>query len=495
MGIVVPGPPSRPTRTPYARPRHPSGASSRIVVVSNRLPVRVQDDARELRLVPADGGLVTALGPLVRRRGGLWIGWPGLATEDREAGPREYRLALERFARDAGFGIHPVHLCADEIEAYYTGFCNGVLWPLLHGFAPSDSLSEGQWEGYRQVNEHFAEAVLREVRRGDEVLINDYHLLLVPGLLREQGLGNSITCFIHTPFPPGELFERLPWAEDIAASLLQADRVGFQTALDHRNFVSTVERRPTRERHSGVYPISVDVDEFQALARSEQTRTRASAIRAEMDVPHLLLGVDRLDCTKGLLEKLAGLESLLAERPQLQGSVCLTQLVIPSRESVSEYRALRDKLERRVGEINGRFSARGWVPVHYQYGRWSREELVAQYAAADVAVVTPVRDGMNLVAKEFCVCQPDEAPGALILSRFAGAASELREALVVNPHGARAVADALHTAITMPIEERRRRMSSMVRRIRTWDVYEWAQHLLQVGEGAKAGRPALRPVG
>ncbi|MEZ4457339.1 MAG: trehalose-6-phosphate synthase [Gemmatimonadales bacterium] len=449
------------------------------MIVSNRLPVRLEVGPQGgLRPRPAGGGLVTALGPLVRRRGGLWIGWPGVARDDRRFGARDYGEAVADLRARAGFAIAPVELSRRDLAEYYHGFCNGVLWPLLHGLAPSDALSEAAWQRYVAVNERFADVVAAVIRPADEILVNDYHLLLLPRLLRRRGLRNRITCFLHTPFPPGELFERLPWAREICLGLTEAHRVGFQTRRDHENFASLVERHSRLGHRSGVYPISVDVAEFEDPASGAAVRRRAALIQAEMKVPHLVLGVDRLDHTKGLLQKLAGFEILLDTNPHLRRRICLTQLVVPSREGARAYRNLRRRLERRIAEINGRFSCRGWVPIHYQYGQWPREELIAQYQAADVALVTPVRDGMNLVAKEYCVCQADTHPGVLVLSRFAGAADQLDDALLVHPHSAPDIARALAAAVTMPQEERRRRMRAMVESIRRWDVYEWSRLLL-----------------
>jgi trehalose 6-phosphate synthase len=453
----------------------PSAASPRpLFVAANRLPVTRTDDG----WAPSPGGLVRALMPLVRASGGRWLGWTGSIDD-----------ADEPFELD-GVTIVPVPLSAGEVEAYYEGFSNDTLWPLYHDALRDSSYSAEQWDAYRTVNERFALALAEQAPPGAAVWLHDYHLQLVPAMLRARRPDVRIGFFLHIPFPPLELFARLPWRDEIIEGLLGADLVGFQRRLGATNFASAAERlidavehESTIERdgHScriGVFPISIDVDEFETIASGRRSRQRTSQIRARLGDPEIiLLGVDRLDYTKGIGTRLAAFGALLDEG-RLDPQTCvLVQVATPTREGVEHYQDERREIERLVGEINGRHARIGMPVVHYLYRSLPLDELVPLYRAGDVMLVTPFRDGMNLVAKEYVASHID-GDGVLVLSEFTGAADELREAVLVNPHDSEAVKQAIVDAVEMHRHERRARMAAMQRTVRESDLSLWARHFL-----------------
>jgi trehalose 6-phosphate synthase/phosphatase len=444
------------------------------------------------------GGLATGLAGPHARLGGLWIGWPGplegLTGAERAAVDR--RLHEERLVS--------VPLSADEIARYYEGYSNGVLWPLFHYFLARLPPLVQHFDAYEAVNERFAAAVVERYRPGDLVWVHDYQLMLVPALVRERIPDARIGFFLHIPFPSSEIFRLLPHRERILEGLLGADLVGFHAAPFVRHFASAALRllsTPTevdrvrwrgRPVRLGVFPMGIDAAQFSTLAASPEVLARAQAHRADGDA--LLVGVDRLDYTKGITRRLAAFEELLRRRAGLRGKVRLVQVAVPSRENVGAYRELRDEVEAMVGRIAGEFATASWSPVHYLYRSLSQPELVSLYRAADAVLVTPLRDGMNLVAKEFVASRPD-GDGVLVLSEFAGAAAELSEALQVNPYDVESTADAFERALTMPSEERHARMAVLRHRVMTYDVHWWANALISRLEETHVAGPdaALRP--
>ncbi|HZD04463.1 MAG TPA: trehalose-6-phosphate synthase, partial [Longimicrobiales bacterium] len=392
------------------------------------------------RREPGAGGLVSALEPVLRRKGGTWVGWPGVL----EGEVRDLQAALEGGA-DPGYRLVPVSLTDTERRDFYRGFANEILWPLCHGLPSRCNFEARYWQVYRRVNRKFAEAIGGAADGEDLLWIHDYHLMAAAEELREAGLRNAMGFFLHIPFPPPDIFEHLPWADEVLESLLHYDVVGLQTDRDRENLLSCVRvlrdvdaavaddgSNGTVTLHDGrrtrvcVHPISIDNDVFAGGALRREIEMESDALRSEIGTERILLGVDRLDYTKGIPEKLLGLERALERYPDLLGRVTLVQLVIPSREMIPEYERMKDRVERLVGRINGRFTDRGWAPVLYRFGTWDQERLLAFYRAADVALVTPLRDGMNLVSKEFCAASVD-GRGVLILSCFAGSADELRD--------------------------------------------------------------------
>ena len=451
---------------------------SAFVVVANRLPVDevVTESGKEWRQSP--GGLVTALHPVLAKHHGTWVGWAGGTGE-----------APEPFDLD-GIRLHPVPLSAEELERYYEGQSNTTIWPLYHD-AVEPPMFRRRWrDSYRTVNARFADAAAAVAAEGATVWVQDYQLQLVPAMLRERRPDLKIGFFLHIPFPPIELFMQMPQRVEILRGLLGADLVGFQQRLAAQNFVrlarhllglryvgQTIEVDGRRVK-AGAFPISIDVAEMEKLAADPATQARAKQIRKELGDPKtVILGVDRLDYTKGIEQRLKAFRELLASGELSVPDAVMVQVATPSRERVEHYQTLRVKVEREVGRINGEYARVGVPAVHYLHQSYSRAELAALYVAADVMMVTPLRDGMNLVAKEYVACRGDSG-GALVLSEFAGAATELKQAFLCNPHDPDGVKDALRRAVTVDDVEARRRMRVMQRHLRSHDVEWWAQTFL-----------------
>ncbi len=381
----------------------------------------------------------------------------------------------------------PVFLSADEVSQYYDGFSNAVLWPLFHYLLDRIPPTSQEWDAYRSVNERFADAAAAAWRDpSDVVWVHDYQLVLVPQMLRARIPSARIGFFLHIPFPASEVVRILPWREQVLEGMLGADLVGFHTYTYQSHFSSAALRIlgiPTRgdciyadgrEIRLGVFPIGVDARTFGALAEDPDVLRDVAAIRSEAGTEKILLGVDRLDYTKGIPRRLLAFERLLEREPQWRGKVRLVQIAVPSRDKVPSYQEFRRQVDELVGHINGAFSTVGWTPVHYVHRSLDERRVVALYRAADVMLVTPLRDGMNLVAKEFVTCRTDE-DGVLVLSEFAGAAAEMGEALQVNPYDVESMSRMFDTALRMPDEERRLRMRSLRQRIASRDVQNWAQ--------------------
>ncbi|WP_132876112.1 alpha,alpha-trehalose-phosphate synthase (UDP-forming) [Tamaricihabitans halophyticus] len=460
------------------------------VVVANRLPVdleRYPDGTQRWKHSP--GGLVSALEPFLRARKGAWVGWPGVADVD---------VDVDEF-HDGGMRLYPVTLSATDMRDYYEGFSNATLWPLYHDVVARPVFDRAWWDRYVKVNLRFAEASAKVAAEGATVWIQDYQLQLVPKMLRELRPDLRIGFFLHIPFPPTELFMQLPWRAEIVRGLLGADLIGFHRPGGAQNFLWLARRlvglepsrgavgvrsRPgvvqvgDRPVRVGSFPISIDASGLDSLARSKEVIARAKEIRAELGNPkRILLGVDRLDYTKGIDLRLIALQELLAERRVLPGDVAMLQLATPSRERVEHYQKMRGDIEQLVSRINGEFARVGQPVVHYLHQSVNRKELAAFFSAADVMVVTPLRDGMNLVCKEYVACRHDLG-GALLLSEFAGAAAELTSAFQVNPHDLDGVKNALYTALTIDPAEGRRRMRALRRQVLTHDVDRWARSFL-----------------
>jgi trehalose 6-phosphate synthase len=464
-----------------------------IVVAANRLPVM----RTEHGWTSSPGGLVRALLPMLRATGGTWVGWTGEPDD-----------AAEPF-RAEGVDLHPVSISAAEIELYYEGFSNDALWPLYHDALRESTYDNAQWMAYRDVNQRFA-VTLADIAPPDAVVwIHDYQLQLVPMMLRRQRPDVTIGFFLHIPFPPYELFSRLPWRREIIEGLLGCDLVGFQRPMGAANFVASAEQLLGTEHHDGVihsaggatrvgvFPISIDVGEVEEIAAGRATRQRMSRIRARLGDPEvILLGVDRLDYTKGIGLRLRAFASLLESGQLDPARHVMVQVATPTREAVEHYQDERHEVERLVGEINGRYSRIGLPVVHYLYRTLEYEELIGLYRAGDVMLVTPFRDGMNLVAKEYCAAHID-GDGVLVLSEFAGAADELTDAVLVNPHDDAALQQAIRTGVEMHRHERRARMAALRDQISKSDVQGWADRFLaslNEAADARAAEAGRRPV-
>ncbi len=471
--------------------------AERLVVVSNRLPVVLKRSGSDTwQITPGSGGLVTAMGPVLRNRGGMWIGWPGLASEDCPDEESLGRLLTEGGSR-SGYALKYVYLDRDEIDRYYYGFANEILWPLFHDLFPQCNFDPVYWEAYEGVNCKFARCVVEHAGKNDYVWVHDYHLILVARELRRMGLGHRIGFFLHVPFPPLDIFLKLPWRFQILEALLEYDLIGFQTVRDRRNFIGCIRAllgykvkgrgqigsiiMNDREVHVGAFPISIDFKEFSDLARSGEVADQAWIVHANLPKMQLILGVDRLDYTKGIPHRLLAFDNALTRYPELRRKVTLIQVVVPSRREVEEYEKLKQEIERLVGEINGKYTEVGWSPIHYIFHTLTRTELVAYYRTCEIALITPLKDGMNLVAKEYCASSIEDN-GVLILSEFAGAAAQLyQDALLVNPYDRQGVADAIYKAFSMNEEQRRERMRRLRNQIRRHDIIDWVDSFLRAG--------------
>jgi alpha,alpha-trehalose-phosphate synthase [UDP-forming] len=461
-----------------------------VVVLANRLPVDRRDEPDgSVSWLPSPGGLVAALEPVLRRYRGAWVGWPG--SQGQAPGSFD----------TAGMHLVAVPLSDTEIAQYYEGMSNATLWPLYHDVIAPPRYHRHWWDTYVEVNRRFAEVAATQAAPGATVWVQDYQLQIVPRLLRDVRPDLRIGFFNHIPFPPYELFAQLPWRRQVLDGLLGADLVGFQRPADANNFlracrrVGLVTRRgfvrapdPGGERmvRAQAFPISIDAGSIEEMAKRPDVVERARRIREELGGPELvLLGVDRTDYTKGILHRLQAVEELYADRRlKLPGTV-LVQVATPSRERVESYRALRDEVETTVGRINGDHSRLGHPAVHYLHRSFPKEELAALYLAADVLLVTALRDGMNLVAKEYVASRWDER-GALVLSEFTGAAIELPQAYIVNPHDIEGLKAAVVRAASASPREAGRRMRAMRRRVFSHDVARWASEFLRALERSAA---------
>jgi trehalose 6-phosphate synthase/phosphatase len=470
---------------------------SRVLIVSNRLPITVKRIDGGFQVEMSAGGLATGLRGVHEQSGGLWIGWPGVGDDELSDDDRA-RLG----SRFEELRVVPVALSTSEVERYYERFCNGILWPLFHYLLGPLPLEFQGYDLYEAVNQRFANAVCERYRSGDVIWVHDYQLMLVPSMVRERIPEARIGYFLHIPFPSSEVFRALPFRAGLLRGLLGADLIGFHTASYRRHFTSSVLRMlgigaeldtlhaGDRRVRLGVFPMGVDVASFAALAAAEDTRARAAEVRGQGGVK-ILLGVDRMDYTKGLRRRLLAFERMLHKHPELHGKVRLVQCAAPSRTNVKAYQSFREEVETTVGRMVGSYATPEWVPVHFIMRGMPLGEIVPLYLAADVMLVTPIRDGMNLVAKEFVASRPDE-DGVLVLSEFAGAASELPEALLINPFDIEGTADQIYHALTLGPEERCTRMRGLRKRVMNASVQQWAQSFLDT-LGALAEDHAPRP--
>ncbi len=480
---------------------------ARLVVISNRLPyVGCRDAEGRCKIQPGCGGLVSALVPVLRRRGGIWIGW--LGTTDTSID----KEAIEAGAQ-AGYTLWPLQLAAEEVHDFYQGFANEVIWPLFHDLQSLCNFDPAYWRAYCEVNRKFARSIMQASAADDFVWVHDYQLMNVALALRKMGCESRIGFFLHIPFPPPDLFAKLPWRARLIDALLAFDVIGFQTRRDRGNFVDCVRalrkgveiqgkgqvlagRFQGRQLRLGAFPIGIDYGAFRRQAATPLVTAKVQELRAKFPGGKLVLGIDRLDYTKGIVQRLKAFYSLLTRYPQWREKISLIQVVVPSRVDIPEYEELKTTIEQLAGRINGEFARPGgWVPVWYLYTALSRVELLAYYRAADIALITPLKDGMNLVAKEYCAsCEED---GVLIVSEFAGAAAQLRRgALLVNPYDIEAVADEIKHAAEMDITERRARMQRLMRSIRKYDVFWWLDSYMRTAlaeERSSDVPPPLRP--
>ncbi len=462
----------------------------RLVVVSNRVA-----DPRK----PAAGGLAVALRDALLATGGLWFGWSGRIVEDGTPGEGEVRV------QPAGsVSLATLDLCRADHDAHYAAYCNEILWPVFHYRLDLAEFGAAAAEGYRRVNQLFARKLLPLLRSDDVIWVHDYHLIPLAAELRAAGCAHRIGFFLHIPLPPPPLFAAIPENAWLTRALFAYDLVGFQSRADVGHFVghAVAEAGATAFGECGLeafgrrtqvraFPIGIDVDEFQRLGKTPEAREAYETTRTEYARRKLLIGVERLDYSKGLPQRIRAFRELLTRYPENRHSATLIQIASPSRETVGAYASIREELERLCGSVNGDFGELDWMPVRYIHRTVARRRLSGLYRAACVGVVTPLRDGMNLVAKEFVASQSAADPGVLVLSRFAGAAEELVESLLVNPYDVHGTADTLQQALAMPLAERRARHEALLRRIREHDVHQWCTSFLQALDASST--PALKP--
>ncbi len=454
---------------------------SRLIVVSNRLP--------SLEAQASAGGLAIALKQALRETGGIWVGWRGDLSEDAETPP-------ETIARE-GYDVASVKLSEAEVAGYYLEFANRCLWPIQHLRLDLFRFDDAAYEIYRRVNEKFADAVAELATDEDRIWVHDYHLISVGRFLRRKRPASQLGYFVHIPFPPAEVFSALPRAEELACDLLSYDLIGFQTQNCVDNFHAYLTHylggtvgpdgriaACGREAISGVFPIGIDPMAFAEIAASSVATDALRQIELGAHRTAVIAGVERMDYTKGIPERFRAFQHLLQHNPSYRGEVSLFQVAAPSRMDIPEYQALSEEVDELAGHINGRFGTFDWTPIHFINRPMSQQAVAALYRASKIGLITPLSDGMNLVAKEYVAAQDPEDPGVLVLSRFAGAAAELTDALLVNPHDTAATADALKTAIDMPKETRIERWRQLMDVLQGNDIHNWQQKFLSALDAA-----------
>jgi trehalose 6-phosphate synthase/phosphatase len=455
---------------------------SKIIIVSNRLPINIQKKHGDYHFLPSSGGLVTAMKNVAKDVESLWIGWPGINSNSKE----EKEILKQKLNAQ---GMHPVFISQSTFNKYYNGFSNSTVWPLFHYYPKLSEISDAFWDGYKRANQQFADQVLQFAEDGDVIWIHDYHLFLLPKLLREKLPNISIGYFQHIPFPSYEIFRILPWRNEILEGILGADLVGFHTFDDVRHFSSSASRILGTRHNIGqlevgnrtvkvdTFPISIDYDEFAKAVQNKSVIKRSDEFLKQAGSSKLILSIDRLDISKGIPEKLHALDAFFDKFPQYKGKVTLVLVVVPSRIQVEVYKNLKAQIEQEVGRINGKFGQMDWMPIRYIYRALSATALSALYRCSSIALITPLRDGMNLVAKEYIASRVN-GEGVLILSELAGAAKEMQDAIIVNPNNRQQVVEALHTAMEMPVELQIAGNRKMQERLKRYDVYRWSQSFL-----------------
>ncbi|MDN5819406.1 MAG: bifunctional alpha,alpha-trehalose-phosphate synthase (UDP-forming)/trehalose-phosphatase [bacterium] len=471
----------------------------KLIIVSNRLPISVTKENGKLHFSESTGGLATAMQSLPADTSRLWIGWPGIASD--ELTPGEKRQVNNYLAKR---GYVPVHLSTEQIDLFYSGYSNDTLWPLFHYFGEFTHYRDDYWQSYKQVNQLFAKVIKKHIDARDTVWVQDYHLMLLPSLIRADTPEARIGFFLHIPFPSYEVFRLLPERQAILKGLLGADLIGFHVYDYARHFLSSCTRLLNLSHtHDKVvyddrsvtvdsFPIGVDYSKFQSAALSDGVKVEIDRLREHYPDKKLILSVDRLDYTKGIVHRLEAFEQFLQTNPKFHKQVCLVMVAVPSRIDVETYQTLRETVEKTVSRINGEFGSIDWTPISYQFQGLPYDELVALYAAADVALVTPLRDGMNLVAKEYIASRATPT-GVLILSEMTGAIDEMPESIKVNPSDRSAVARAIKTALTMPKAEQSIRLASMQRRIARYNVQRWGNDFIsQLEDVTRSNKPTTK---
>ncbi len=453
----------------------------RLVILSNRLPVTIDKKDGALFFHPSAGGLATGLNSLKDHYERIWIGWPGTIPNSKE----ESQRVEKNLKKD---GLIPVFLTKNEIDAYYEGFSNKTIWPHFHYFTQFTKYNEDFWEAYKKVNEKFLAVLQRHLKPNDLVWIHDYQLMLLPGMVRKAFPNQSIGFFLHIPFPSFEIFRILPWREEILLGLMGADQIGFHTYGYMRHFLSAAYRILGIEQNFGklavdnriinvdVFPMGIEYDKYAFPERHLDGVNIATKISNFLSKNRkLIISIDRLDYTKGIPQRLRAYREFLYENPEFHDRVTLMLIVVPSRSNVDQYQELKSEVDTLVGQIDGEFRSFRWSPIQYYYRPFDFADLCALYKSADIAMITPLRDGMNLVAKEFVASKEESKKGVLILSEMAGAANELTDAILINPQDSNEMVAAIERAIVMPLEEQKDRLEKMQARLKKYDVKHWAK--------------------
>ena len=464
----------------------------RLIIASNRLPVKITKDKNGMKITPSAGGLATGLKSYHKGSNSVWIGWPGVDPENS----KEEEVVTSLLETEQCL---PVFLSEQQISDYYGGFSNATLWPLFHYFTEFTEFKKRYWKAYYEVNQLFAEAIIENAEENDRVWVHDYQLLLVPNMLREKRPDLNIGFFLHIPFPSYEIIRTLPWREEIISGMLGSDLIGFHTYDYARHFISSVKRLvgydvefnqiklENRQVFIDVFPMGIDYKKFEKLALEVQSKSIQERSKVHQDIDRflmsmpnrkLILSIDRLDYTKGIPHRLKAFRYFLKTHPEFIEKVSLIMLTVPSRTNVEQYQNLKNEVDVLVGNINGEFGTLNWTPVIYFYRSMPFENLIELYSSAEVALLTPLRDGMNLVAKEYIAAKVNQK-GMLILSEMAGAAKELGEAISVNPNNYDNTAKAIYAALTMSDEERMKRMRTMQQRIKRYDIHKWASEFMK----------------
>ncbi|WP_352422923.1 bifunctional alpha,alpha-trehalose-phosphate synthase (UDP-forming)/trehalose-phosphatase [Proteiniphilum sp.] len=462
----------------------------KIIIIANRLPIKIEREEEGFCIVRSEGGLATGLGSLETDTEIFWVGWPGIHTEDENEKQEIIRKLHE-------MNFHPVFLSADQIENYYEGYSNSTIWPLCHYFFSYMEYRAEYWGAYQEVNRLFCREAIPFIEKEDMVWVQDYQLMLLPKMIRMEKPDTNIGYFHHIPFPSYELFRVLPEREAVLEGLLGADLIGFHTHDYMRHFISAIYRvldlnctldeinLQDRTVHVDAFPMGINYEQFHNAPTLPEVREKSEMLREELGDTTVILSVDRLDYSKGILHRLQGFKQFLEHNPEYHKKVSLAMIVVPSRDNVDIYADLKTKIDQTISEINGQYSRLGWTPIYYFYRSFSFEELVAMYNIAEIALVTPLRDGMNLVAKEYLACK-GENNGVLILSEMAGAAIELQDAITINPNDAVEIEQAIVDALTMPEAEKKERLHKMQERISTQDVKKWAKDFVKELQSIKA---------
>lgn len=450
----------------------------RKIIVSNRLPIKIEKDKDgKLHYKTSEGGLATGLGSIYKEGGNIWIGWPGMEIKSKDT-RNEVNKRLEKE------NMRAVYLSKEEIELYYEGFSNETLWPIFHYFSQFSIYKNDYWEAYKKVNKKFADEIVKNARKDDIIWVHDYQLLLVPGMVREKLANVNIGFFQHIPFPSYEIFRLLPWRKELLQGMLGADLLGFHTYDDMRHFLSAVNRISFLSNIHGEiqldgrkvavdsFPMGIDYDKYHDNANAPATLKREKEFRAYIGNQKLMISIDRLDYSKGIPNRLKAFDAFLEKYPDYRQKVSLAMIVVPSRGNVEKYKDLKEFVDELVGRINGKYGTLNWTPVHYFYRSFPLEDLSAFYRMADVALVTPMRDGMNLVAKEFVASKHDET-GVLVLSEMAGASKELSDAIIINPNDLNQIVEAIYRALNMSLEEQAEHIRIMQRTIKKFNIHHW----------------------